>query len=246
MKKSFLLYTDLARSIRRLEDAAAGRVFKAIYDYVETGALPEHMEMPEAMCFDFIQNALDRDAEKYEQTRAKRVEAARRGGRKTQERNRQAAQALQGVKAPLENALPHQAVNGNENGNGNGNENVNENENENGNENENVNGNGSESVPVPAAAAAGAKAAPPSPRLYGRYQNLSFTEEEYRALREEFPTDYQERLERLSEYTASSGKQYASALATIRAWARKDKEEHHGTPEPDPYEHLGSALGTVL
>lgn len=37
-----------------------------------------------------------------------------------------------------------------------------------------------------------------------------------------YPTDYSERIERLSEYIASTGKSYKSHLATIRSWARKD------------------------
>ena len=41
-------------------------------------------------------------------------------------------------------------------------------------------------------------------------------------LREEFPEDYPERIERLSEYMASHGKSYKNHLATIRNWARKD------------------------
>ena len=86
----------------------------------------------------------------------------------------------------------------------------------------------------------------PSPKIYGRYQNLSFTEEEYAALKKEFPKDYEARLERLSEYTASTGKHYASALATIRSWARKEQEEAHEKSERDAYTDYGSTLGIVL
>ncbi len=42
-------------------------------------------------------------------------------------------------------------------------------------------------------------------------------------LKTEFPNDYQERIERLSEYCESSGKTYKNYLATIRSWARKEK-----------------------
>ena len=72
MRKSFTLYMDLARSIRKLEDAAAGRLFKALYGYLETGAMPDNLEGAEAVCFDVIQNDLDRDAERCEQTRQRR------------------------------------------------------------------------------------------------------------------------------------------------------------------------------
>ena len=40
----------------------------------------------------------------------------------------------------------------------------------------------------------------------------------------EYPNDYQKRIERLSEYMASTGKVYKNHLATIRSWARRDGE----------------------
>lgn len=59
---------------------------------------------------------------------------------------------------------------------------------------------------------------------YGEYNNVLLTDEEYQKLQEMFP-DYQDRIERLSEYVASTGKSYKSHYATIRAWARKEKKE---------------------
>jgi hypothetical protein len=68
------------------------------------------------------------------------------------------------------------------------------------------------------------EAAPPKPtrHKYGLYENVLLTDEEYMKLKEEFPHDLSERIERLSEYIASTGKKYKSHLATIRSWARKD------------------------
>ena len=87
----------------------------------------------------------------------------------------------------------------------------------------------------------------PAPRLYGKYRNIFLTPEEYRQLQQEFPTDYRQRLERLSEYSASAGKKYQNALATIRAWAKKDREEHHGIhTETDQITEVGRRLGTVV
>jgi hypothetical protein len=57
---------------------------------------------------------------------------------------------------------------------------------------------------------------------YGAYNNVLLTDEEMLKLRDEFPRDCDERVERLSEYIASTGKKYKSHLATIRSWARKD------------------------
>ena len=68
------------------------------------------------------------------------------------------------------------------------------------------------------------EAEPPKPsrHKYGMYKNVLLTNEEYQKLVEEFPHDYTDRIERLSEYIASTGKKYKSHLATIRSWARKD------------------------
>ena len=71
------------------------------------------------------------------------------------------------------------------------------------------------------------EAAPPKPvrHKYGRYNNVLLTDEDMEKLMEEFPVDFRERIERLSEYIESSGKRYKSHLATIRSWARKDKAQ---------------------
>lgn len=74
------------------------------------------------------------------------------------------------------------------------------------------------------------EAAPPPPpkptrHKYGFYKNVLLTDEDYLKLQEEFPHDYSDRIERLSEYIASSGKSYKNHLATIRSWDRKDKEK---------------------
>lgn len=68
------------------------------------------------------------------------------------------------------------------------------------------------------------KAPKPKRHRYGEYGNVLLTDEELAKLKAEFP-DFQERIERLSEYIASTGKRYKSHLATIRSWARKDQTE---------------------
>ena len=73
----------------------------------------------------------------------------------------------------------------------------------------------------------------PSRRAYehfGEYGNVLLTREEMDLLRKEYPDDWQQRVNRLSEYMASTGKCYRNHLATIRSWARQDapKEEKKG------------------
>ncbi len=57
----------------------------------------------------------------------------------------------------------------------------------------------------------------------GTYENVLLSDDDMEKLKSEFPADYNERIERLSEYMASTGKKYKNHLATIRAWARKEK-----------------------
>ena len=60
---------------------------------------------------------------------------------------------------------------------------------------------------------------------YGEYQNVLLSDSDMEKLKKEFPTDWEDRIENLSSYMESHGKTYKNHLATIRCWARKDKEE---------------------
>lgn len=67
------------------------------------------------------------------------------------------------------------------------------------------------------------KAKKPVKHKYGEYKNVLLTDEELEKLKDEY-FDYEERIERLSSYVESTGKSYKSHYATIRNWARKDKQ----------------------
>lgn len=72
-KKAFILYNDYIKHIGKLSDEDAGRLFKAIFDYVNEGKLPD-LDGMAAMAFSFIANQLDTDLQKYEETCKKRSE----------------------------------------------------------------------------------------------------------------------------------------------------------------------------
>ena len=57
---------------------------------------------------------------------------------------------------------------------------------------------------------------------YGRYQNIFLTDEELADLQASFPAVWEQYIEKLSEYMASTGKRYRSHAATIRRWASED------------------------
>lgn len=69
----------------------------------------------------------------------------------------------------------------------------------------------------------------PTRHKHGMYNNVLLTDEEYAKLQVEFPHDYTDRIDRLSEYIESTGKKYKSHIATIRAWSRRDKTTQNNT-----------------
>lgn len=61
--------------------------------------------------------------------------------------------------------------------------------------------------------------------IYGEFQNVKLTPEQYEKLTKKFPYDYQDRIEDLSIYMNSKGKTYNSHYATILNWSRMDEKK---------------------
>lgn len=93
--------------------------------------------------------------------------------------------------------------------------------------------------------------APPTPspkptrHKYGMYKNVLLSEEDYQKLQAEFPHDYSERIDRLSEYIESTGKKYKNHLAVIRAWARKDNSKPTKENSSNPFMDLLREEGSI-
>lgn len=68
----------------------------------------------------------------------------------------------------------------------------------------------------------------PAPAALGRYQNVFLSEAELSELQSDFPSLWQEYIERLSEYMASTGKTYKNHAATIRRWVADDRRKGKG------------------
>lgn len=58
--------------------------------------------------------------------------------------------------------------------------------------------------------------------LYGRFKNVVLSEAELQELMTLFPWDYQKRIDHLSVYMKSSGKEYQNHFATICLWSERD------------------------
>ena len=125
-KDSFILYTEQKEVIDKLSDEQAGKLIKAIYEYVETGQMPKLDALLEIVIIPFKQN-IDRNANKYEETKKKRSEAGKIG-----------AEVKKQMKAKQANANFAKSKQANQADNVNDNDNVNVNENVNDNDNDNV------------------------------------------------------------------------------------------------------------
>lgn len=64
-----------------------------------------------------------------------------------------------------------------------------------------------------------------SKHKHGQYNNIMLTDEDLEKLKTEIP-NYEQYIEKVSEYCASTGKTYKNYLATIRNWYRRDKEKN--------------------
>ena len=62
-------------------------------------------------------------------------------------------------------------------------------------------------------------------RTYGEYHNVILDDEQYDKLSKEFPEDLKERIENLSTYLETTGKEYNSHYAVIRFWAKKEAKK---------------------
>lgn len=60
---------------------------------------------------------------------------------------------------------------------------------------------------------------------YGEYKNVLLTDEQLTKLKQEFPNDWEQRIDNVSNYCESTGKSYKNYYATIKSWAKKDNEK---------------------
>lgn len=83
-KDSFILYTEQKAVINKLSDEQAGKLIKAIYEYVETGEMPELDNVLDLVITPF-KTVLDKDKAKYEEVSKARAEAGSKGGKQNKQ-----------------------------------------------------------------------------------------------------------------------------------------------------------------
>ena len=66
---------------------------------------------------------------------------------------------------------------------------------------------------------------PPNSKIYGEYQNIILTDEQYKALQENLQSHTDTMIEKLSRYIKSTGKTYQDHYVTILNWYEQDKDK---------------------
>lgn len=78
-RKSFILHIDSLSILDKLSDEQAGKLFKAIRDY-NTGIIPE-LDFALDLAFTNFKNQFDRDCDKWQEIKEKRIIAGAKGGK---------------------------------------------------------------------------------------------------------------------------------------------------------------------
>lgn len=197
------VFVDYLEAMEPLGDAEKGRLFTSLLTYARTGEAPQ-LCGNERFLFPMMRAQIDRDNAVAYDLSEKRSKAANA-------RKRSKCTQVQQMHASVANAC------------------ICTHNNDNDNNNDNNNYSPPEGVPpsppehLPASAPKKPRKADAVRHEYGAYRNVLLSDEDLLKLREEFP-DWEARIERLSEYIASTGKSYKNHLATIRAWAKRDAQ----------------------
>lgn len=193
LKNSFVLYTEQKAIFDKLSDEQAGKLIKAIYEYVEKGKIDNIDEITNIIITPFI-TVLDKDMQKYEETKKKRAEAGAKGGKQKVANQANAKSAKQKV--------ANQAVYDNEY--------VNEYDNDNIiNDINNIATFEEKSSIVDTAKA--------SKHKYGEYKHVLLKDEELQRLQKDY-SNWEELITYLDEYIEMKGYKAKNHYLAIKKW----------------------------
>lgn len=235
-KDSFVLYTEQKAVINKLSDEQAGKLIKAIYEYVETGEMPELDTVLDLVITPF-KTILDKDKAKYEEVSKARAEAGSKGGKQSKQNETSKSKSKQKKQLQTKDS--------------NCNDNDNEYDNDINKLNEfNLYNNFDQNLQCDCISeSTGEQCKRRSTyninnknycnqhsrsiinkilekndkrKSYGENQNVLFTDEEYEKVKAYFPNDYEKRIQNLDDYIQSKGAKYKDFVATLKSWARKE------------------------
>lgn len=197
MPKAFYSYLENEDKLNILSDEQAGRLYKSLYAFCRTGEKPDFSDDP-LLNYAFADFLIDieRDRDRYEKTCACRAKAGRKSGEVR--RTKAESDEQKGTKRTNVNFVEQKGTNTNK---------MNE----------------TEAEAEAEANTTNVVKEKNKKEKYGEFDNVLLSKEEFEKLKVTFPSDWRDRIERLSQYLAQTGKRYKSHYATILAWARKDK-----------------------
>lgn len=88
-KGSFIIYTDYADAMEDWTDEEAGIFLKALMQYAQTNKVPAIKNRVVKSVFNLARKQMDKDAQKWAETVAKRKEAGRKGGEASASKRKQ-------------------------------------------------------------------------------------------------------------------------------------------------------------
>mgnify|MGYP004657340267 CR=1 FL=1 len=221
-KKSFILYADYIKHIGKLSDEDAGRLFKAIFDYVNEGKLP-NLDGMAAMAFSFISNQLDNDLQKYEETCRKRSENVKKRWAKANASQNSAANT-----PDTKNTSAYNCIFCNTNDTDNDIDSVNDTDNDIDSDIDN----GSVLHNISAR---------------GAHHTIHLTEQEYKSLCEKYgQAVIDQYIDRIDQYLTTNGKKpYTNHYQTVIKWLESDKVKPLSSASFDLDEIFQHALTTT-
>lgn len=209
MKDSFILYTEQKEVVDKLTDEQAGKIFKAIYEYVQTDKMPELDSLLDIIIIPFKQS-LDRNTEKWEEIKKKRSEAGKLGAEIKKQKQAKEANANF-----AKNEIANQAVNVSVP------------------VNVPVNVNDNNIASEDKSSTATAKA---SKHKYGKYKHVLLKDEELQSLKETY-SNWEELINYLDEYIEMKGYKAKSHYLCIKKWVVDAVKKQGGyKPKKDNFE----------
>jgi len=194
MKDSFVLFKQHYSLIQELSLEQRGKLLTAVYEWQLSGNVPSFDDLLVKVVFVSMSQAVEAADKKYEEVCERRREAGKLGGRPKK------ANGFD-EKAKKANGFDEKQTKANESIR----------------LDKSRLDNKEKDIPKGIS-----KKKSSHKHKYGQYGNVLLSDEELEKLKAEFPFDWEERIERLSEYVASTGKVYKDFLATIRSWSKKD------------------------
>ena len=238
-QKAIIFYYDQMERFDYLSMEECGKMITAIINYSKNGEVTEFDDRAMRIIFDEFKKELDIDAEKYEQKcEANRIRG-KKGGRpkKNEEESEKPNSSFEDLEKANGFFVSEEKPNGfldedKKAEKANIQYTINNTQETKDNTQDTKDNTQDTKDQTPAAeTAADMREQAPSVSLFGIYHNIPFSDSEMSDLRREFPTDWKDRLDKVSLWYHNKGIRCINGLREIRKWAAKDRPKGRDMPK---------------